>query len=397
MLTWGQVLRDVRIVTGLSHQALANRVRYSKSYVGNVEAGRRRPSLGFAQACDDALGTSPLLVTLLGIDEGDDVRRRALMSAAGLAVGAGALGVTSLANMVRLDLWEMASGGVDYDAMVARYARQFVTNASIDFGQGLMAQLMVLRQRLKEDPSADALRATARLTELYGLWLGNRQQFAEAANWYTTASMLAARSGDVRLESYIYGRTANRTMFEGASIATVRDGVDRALSLTTSGPGRAEAYAARVCLSALMGDGAAGRRALTDMTNEVDRLEDHSVADLHERALFHRAYLETRVGTLDQAEAAYLDALTALAGLPYWLLETQLYWARAVVDHGDVAGGIDHALTVLEAGPEPIGVIQVAVRDVLSVVPTMHRSDELAALKSYASPIPGPWETLARS
>jgi transcriptional regulator with XRE-family HTH domain len=57
-------LRHARTRHGLSQEQLAEKIAYSGSLVGMVEAGRRMPSLDFAQRCDDALDTGGVLARL---------------------------------------------------------------------------------------------------------------------------------------------------------------------------------------------------------------------------------------------------------------------------------------------------------------------------------------------
>jgi len=57
-------LRMARIAGGLSQDQLGERVNFSGSQVGMVEAARRVPSLDFARRCDEALGTRGTLERL---------------------------------------------------------------------------------------------------------------------------------------------------------------------------------------------------------------------------------------------------------------------------------------------------------------------------------------------
>ena len=54
-------LRRLRMDSGLTQRALADRVRFSREMVAAVEAGRRYGSLELAIRCDEALGGDGLL------------------------------------------------------------------------------------------------------------------------------------------------------------------------------------------------------------------------------------------------------------------------------------------------------------------------------------------------
>src|SRR5690349_10804720 len=58
-------LRAARQASGLSLDGLAARTNFSKSYLGNVEAGRRRVTAEIAAAYDAAVGTGGLLGRML--------------------------------------------------------------------------------------------------------------------------------------------------------------------------------------------------------------------------------------------------------------------------------------------------------------------------------------------
>jgi DNA-binding NarL/FixJ family response regulator/transcriptional regulator with XRE-family HTH domain len=61
----GAALRAARRAAGLSLDALAARTNFSKSYLGNIEAGRRRVTAEIAAAYDTAIGTGGMLGRLL--------------------------------------------------------------------------------------------------------------------------------------------------------------------------------------------------------------------------------------------------------------------------------------------------------------------------------------------
>ena len=399
--TFGDALRGLRIAAGFrSLAAFATKVNYSKGYLGNIETGERQPTPDLAEACDRALGTAPLLSMLLEDPGGNDMKRRALLSSIGLVTGAGAVvGPSALADLVRHGFLDTACDGEDWDAVVDSYGRRFVVDPSPQFGASLLTQLLVLRQKMIENgQNLDLHRAAAGLGQFYGLWLGNQGELPTAHNWYRTAAVLADRSRDLSLSSFVRGRSLARGLYEGYTVKQTLDGVDEVLSLTNApNNGAMEAHAARVCLYALTGNASEGRKAVDDMRSIVDRLPDNevrAVAGPVERAILHRAYLECRVGSLPEAQAACDEAFSALTDWPLWLAETRLYLARAMIVDGDTPGGISYGLSTMRAIQHDVQVIAIAARDAVSAVPDGYRSDELDALRGYADPKPGPWETL---
>jgi transcriptional regulator with XRE-family HTH domain len=399
--TLGEALRGLRIAAGFrSLAAFATKVNYSKGYLGNIETGERHPTPELAEACDRVLGTAPLLSMLLEDPGGNDVRRRALLSSIGLVTGSGAVvGPSALADLVRHGFLDTACQGEDWDAVVDEYGRRFVADPSPNFGASLLTQLLVLRQKIAEDRSnLDLLRAAAGLGQFYGLWLGNQGDLHTAHNWYRTSAVLADRSKDLSIRSFVRGRSLARGIYEGYSVKQTLTGVGEVLDLTSEPTtGAMEAHAARVHVYALTGDSREGRKAVADMRTVVDRLPDEAMRTLaapHARTTFLSAFLECRVGTLSEAQAACEAAFAQLSEWPLWLAETRVYLGRAMVAAGDVGLGVSYALSTMQAMKHDVRVIGVAVRDVLSVVPNGYRSEELDALRAYADPNPGPWETL---
>src|SRR5262249_53520673 len=70
-------LRSVRQAAGLSLDVLAARTNFSKPYLSNVEAGRRRVTPEIAEAYDTAIGTGGLLARMLAGEPGAAIGREA--------------------------------------------------------------------------------------------------------------------------------------------------------------------------------------------------------------------------------------------------------------------------------------------------------------------------------
>ncbi|GAA2717775.1 Scr1 family TA system antitoxin-like transcriptional regulator [Micromonospora olivasterospora] len=68
---WIRALKAARAGAEVSQEGLANLIRWSPSTVAAIETGRRRPTMEFAIAADEALGTGGLLAGLLEEPETD--------------------------------------------------------------------------------------------------------------------------------------------------------------------------------------------------------------------------------------------------------------------------------------------------------------------------------------
>ncbi|GGJ92309.1 hypothetical protein GCM10010123_22670 [Pilimelia anulata] len=260
---------------GLTLDQLAARSQISRGQISNLEHGRRRARADTAAALDRALGAGGLLIWLAAEGTEDDgVRRRAILAAVSAAAGAGALdGTYTLADLLRHGLLGVAGAAEDWEAATAVYTAQLVTDPSPAYGTALLAALAVLRN---QPPTADRIRAGARIGQLYGLWLGNQGQLGAAHHWYRSATALADRSGCLDTRAYTRGRAAARGLYEGWTVTRTLDTAATALALTARPTsGGVEAHAARVQVHALTGDLRAGRRAVAAMADLAGRLDGH--------------------------------------------------------------------------------------------------------------------------
>lgn len=396
--SFGGVLRSVREALGMSLQALADRVHCSKSALANYETDMRMPDASIAAECDRALGTAPLLTTLLELDgKGDKMRRRALVQTVMAATTlVGIDGARAVADLVRHGLMDSSGVPEDWDEVVARYSRRLVTDPSADFGQSLVTQLAIIRQQtIDHGTTRDRLRVSANLNLLYGLWLGNQAAIADARNWYRTAQVLASRSGDTATNVWARARAASRGIYEGYTVQETIDEADAALALSGKpSPGMVEAYAALVHVHALTGNQAAGRRAVAGMRDAASALPAAPDGPLT-RAVSFDNYLECRVGTRATAEIVHAEALSALKSVPVMLTDAKVYYGLALVRDGDIKSGVMYALQAVQSMPHSVRVVGIGVADLLSKVPRKYKSDDLAELTTYAAAGARPWENLS--
>jgi Helix-turn-helix domain len=396
---FGQALRCLREAAGMSLAEISAKTLYSKAQMSNIEAGRRTATAECAEACDEAFGTAPLLSMLWQMDHGngDNVKRRAFLSSVGAVGALGLSGTPAWAEVVRAGLLNASSQEEDWDALIQSYDRRLVTDPSAEYGQSLLAQILVVKQMITErGKSAERLRAVANLGQLYGLWLGNQGQVPAARGWYRTAMTLADQSGDPATRVYVRGRALSRGIYEGYTVRETVNGVQAALALSDRPTlGAMESYSALVHVHALTGNLRDGREAVTGMRSVVDGLSDtetQRIAGPIQRTAHFHTYLESRLGSRQDADAAFATAEPELRPIPVWHADSRIYYGRAQVTAGDVRGGIAYALEAIKGlGPE-VHVLKVGVQDLLSVVPAQHRSDELDELRTYAATGPAPWD-----
>jgi transcriptional regulator with XRE-family HTH domain len=373
--TDGAILKAARMAAGVSLSGMSARMHYSRSYLSNVENGRKSATPELIAAYESALGLGDL------VGEQGDMRRRALVAMAGMGMAS----PVAVGEMIRRSL--LAGVGVpdeDWDAVVAERTRQLVTDPSAEYGSGLLGDLVVLRQRVSEGGAdRDLLRAAARLGQCYGLWCGNRGDLAGALRWYRSSMSLADASGDLETRVFVRGRSLSRGLYEGCSVGATLAGVEEALALSRRPSlGMVEAYLARWFVFAMVRDAERGRRVAGEVRDVAARLPAGTGA--RERVLFAHAYAECRYGSLDEAERACAEATPALRAWPTWLTETEVHRGRAMVAAGDVRGGVGCALDAVGGGGHDVRVIRLAVRDVLTLVPRATRFDELDQLRRYA-------------
>jgi transcriptional regulator with XRE-family HTH domain len=397
---FGPALRVLRKAAGLSLETMARQIGFvSETGLSNIENGTRGASAELAVACDRILGTSPTLLMILG-EEGNPMRRRAVLTALSSALMAGIVlkpleAPDWLDEVVRYAL----GTGDDYEQDALRLEARYFTAPTAGFGTELLAAIMVLQQRIQEKPEdAGALRASARLSMLYGLWQGNMGDIGKAQGWHARAATLADRSGDNATRADVRGRAVCRGAYEKWSVKRQHREIAAVLELAPAASvGRLDGNAARIHLAALTGDLAEGEAAAADMLTVAELLPDpeHPAGPLARYHLFN-TFLYCRIGTPRQAERAYAAAAPVLAAAPLWAADAAVYRGLSLVAAGDVDGGVGVALAELRRYPADVSVrvLGIGVKDLLRVVPDGYASSELDELRSYASTERGPWEAM---
>ena len=209
----GTQLRLAREAAGISLSGMAARTNFSKSYLGNVETGRRTATADVILAYERALGEA--------------VERRGLLTGLAAAVVAPAA-VTELIEQGFAAALDGRGAVDDWQGIVADYGRRYMEVGAGELQSRLAGDLVVLQQHL-ERPQLWA--AAARLMTVYGKTLPSNDGRKGAITWYRMAAVAADRSGDPAARVWVRGRAALALAYEGAALPFARDVADQALAL----------------------------------------------------------------------------------------------------------------------------------------------------------------------
>lgn len=319
----------------MSLAQMARRTRYGKSYLGNVETGKRRATPGVVLAYQRTLG--------------DDLQRRDLL--AGLA--AGLVAPAAVGALVQRGFQAALTGrsaGDEWVERAERYGHDYMVTGAAALQDRLAGDLVVLQQHL-ETPTMWAV--AARLLTVYGKTTPGAQ---EAARWYRLAAVAADRSGDTDTRVWVRGRSALALAYEGAGLSTAETMAGQALALSDRPTlGALNARMALAHAAAHRGDGRAalshladGRR-LFDVAASDEQVSDFSVPEW--RMATFASMLLSRMGHPDAAAEQDRADATRPATLPRFATHIQLHRGLMLVKSGDVAAGVCYAREALAALP----------------------------------------------
>ena len=217
---FGTRLMRLRLARGLSLRELALETNVSRSYLGNLERGRKRPSAAVAAACDAGLAAGGALVELA-----------AASASASASASATATAKTSRSGPT-VPLPAGAAGELSQSAVTAsdaeRRLRAVRAAAQFEPPVPLAAELA----RWSGSVACSAARAggaggrelwliAARCAEFTG-WLAQEAgDEAAGCRWTRTAAVWAARGGDRDMRGYQWERMALSPLYRGDAAATV--------------------------------------------------------------------------------------------------------------------------------------------------------------------------------
>ncbi|MEU2873003.1 helix-turn-helix transcriptional regulator [Streptomyces olivoreticuli] len=369
--TFAQALRRYR--GELSLRDVARMATCGKSYVGDLEAGRRRPSPTIAAALDNALHAGGHLIELASVP----ATANALEKAAALQQGLDQHVAASLLSEAGVEDWEYTA---DRHGRATRYRpdEQLLPDLVDDF--------TALRRHLGHRHPPPVRRrlavVTARMSGLMALTLLKSGEPA-ARTWWRTARQFAAAVEDRSTMSWLYAQEAYQLYYGGDLYGAVELALRSqhlAGGLPCVGPALAAPLQARAHAALHQADEAAA--ALARAQTALDRLDPTeqiaSAFGYSESQLrFHSGNAWTHLAQTERAREDHERALEL-----YPLSEhtdralVQLDQAACLNADGETAAAATHAASTLTALPAAhrSALIIYRARELAATVPRARRA-----------------------
>lgn len=364
---FGEELRRLRKVAGLSLRLLAERVSFDYSYLAQVERGVRTGSAKLAEQCDEALDADGKLSALFvkarqaAPVRSEPPRRRAVLQ----AMTALATGVT--APLVSLEATRQGLAAAvgdlpdtdEWEAIAATYAREFFTVAPAELLPELSADLLVLERMLDASDgrtAAGLARSAGQLGVVLAMTLAGLGQSRAAARWWQTARSAADLSNDPETRVWVRSWEAVNGLYEGRPLPLLLDLMDETLSITTRpSAGVAGALAGKAQAMSLLGNREAAVAAVREVAALTERMpaavvaDDQSMFGWPEYRLRHtESYVLSHLG---DTKAAYEAQDLAFDLYPPELARgqamVQMHRARCLVLEGDISEGLGYGMRIL--------------------------------------------------
>ncbi|MGK5548657.1 helix-turn-helix domain-containing protein [Streptomyces sp. URMC 127] len=353
--TFAQALRRCR--GDLSQRAVARLAAVGKGHVGDLESGRRRPSLAVATALDRALGAGGTLVDLATTPAGASAVERAAALHKGLDKHL-ATGVMSEAGIA------------DWEYTVDRHGRATRYRPEEELLLDLVDDFAVLQRHLGYCHAPDVRRRLsvvgARFCGLIALTLLKAGEPA-ARHWWRTGRRFATAAADRAdasdadgraILSWIYAQEAYQLYYGGdlhGAVDLANHARHLASGIPCAGPALAASLQARAHAALQQPDETAA--ALAAAQAALDRLDPaeraasaygYSASQLH----FHAGNAWTHLRDVRRAGEEHKRALELYPPTEYTdRALVQLDQAVCLATDGDTAAAAAHAVTVLSALP----------------------------------------------
>jgi transcriptional regulator with XRE-family HTH domain len=338
----GATLRLVREAAGLSLGAMSKRVYFSKSYLSNLERGRRRVTPAVVRGYLEALG--------------DDVNRRQLLMTLLAATAAPSASAEALGRAFEMALDEPPLAVDDWLARLETYGRDYMLAGAGERQARLAADLARLQNRL-DHPVLVAV--AAKLLVSYGMTMQGAAngEKEEAVRWYLLAVRAADRSGDAETRAWVRGRAAHTLADVGSDLPVARSLAEQALTLSEKPtPGRLHGLLALAHAKAFTGDHGGALTTLGDARRTFDVVgSDEQISDFavpEWRMATFASLVLSRLGEERLAVDAQETAdLTRPTSLPRHAAHIELHRALMMSRSGDREGGVLYARRALEGLP----------------------------------------------
>ncbi len=216
----GATLRLVREAAGLSLGVLERRIYFSKSYLSNLERGRRRVTPAVVRGYLEAFG--------------DDVNRRQLLMTLLAATTAPSASAEVIGRAFELALDVPGADVDDWLGRLELYGREYMSSLGVgDLQTRLAGDLARLQNRL-DHPGLAAV--AAKLLTLYGLTVQSTTMpegsQTPALRWHVLGVRAADRSADTAARVWTRGRAAHALAFDGLHQIVAEDFAHQALALS---------------------------------------------------------------------------------------------------------------------------------------------------------------------
>ncbi|PEH78519.1 helix-turn-helix domain-containing protein [Nocardia farcinica] len=349
----GRLIRQLRVAKGWSQGRLASELSklsgctMTREYISrHWESGKTEPSAFWLRHIAAALDCPQELLEA-------DVNRRRFLSH---------LAATSIAPAVASDLLSQGfstrlhAGGPtveEWEATLARYGTDYMSQGAATIQQRLAADLVVLQQQL-DSPRMWAI--AARLMTLFAKTYpgsdGNK-----AIAWYRMAAEAADRSEDIDIRVWVRGRAAIALGYEGAALPVAHTFADQALAISErSSLGRLNSLWGKAHAAVLEGDVRTARELVDEGRREFDRsYSEEQTSDYAVpwwRVNVFLSLLAARLGDEKIAVQAQEDARAELpAQLPRFATHLAMHRGLMLVRAGDRQQGVALARAALDALP----------------------------------------------
>ncbi|MEU8898227.1 transcriptional regulator [Nocardia sp. NPDC048505] len=272
------------------------------------------------------------------------------------------LAATSIAPVVASDLLSQGfsarlhSTGPNTDgweAKLAQYGTDYMTQGAARIQQRLAADLVVLQQQL-DSPRLWAV--AARLMTLFAKTYPGKDG-NKAISWYRMAAEAADRSEDADIRVWVRGRAAIALGYEGASVPVAQRFADQAMAISDRHSlGRLNAIWGKAHAAVIQGDSQSLRGLIDTGRREFDwSYSDEQTSDYAVpwwRVNVFLSLLAARMGDEKIAVRAQSDARRELPPeLPRFATHLDMHRGLMLVRAGDRDQGVKLARAALDALP----------------------------------------------